>query len=89
VADSYIHFSAPAILRKYASLGGQRRTDVEFPAPYLLHEGTLDECITKVMSKPLSQHSLYEIHTNAQPPLVTDVLGGEHIVELARLRQFL
>jgi hypothetical protein len=89
MAENDIHFSAPAILRKYASLGSQRRTDVDFPAPYLLHEGTLDECIQQVMAKPSSQHCLYEIHTKPQLPLVTEVLGAEHIVKLALLRKFL
>jgi hypothetical protein len=32
---------------------------------------------------------LYEIHTSPQPPLVNAVLSGEHVVELARLRDFL
>jgi hypothetical protein len=27
-------------------------------------EGTLDECITAFMSKPISQHQLYEIYAN-------------------------
>ncbi len=38
------------------------------------------------MARP--QHHLDEIHTEAQPPLVTKVLQAEHIVELARLRDF-
>jgi hypothetical protein len=41
------------------------------------------------MSRPASQHHLYEIHTKAQAPLVTEVLKAEHIIELARLREFL
>jgi hypothetical protein len=32
---------------------------------------------------------LYEIHTAPQPPMVSAVSSGEHIVELARLRDFL
>ena len=38
---------------------------------------------------PISQHHLYEIHTAAQSDLVSAVLSVEHIVELARLRDFL
>jgi hypothetical protein len=34
-------------------------------------------------------HHLYEIHTKPQPPLVTEVLQAELIVELARLQEFL
>jgi hypothetical protein len=41
------------------------------------------------MSKPASQHHLYEIHTAPQQALVSAVLSAEHIVELARLREFL
>ena len=41
------------------------------------------------MSKSESQHNLYEIRTASQPPLVTEVLSVEQIVELARLRDFL
>jgi hypothetical protein len=32
---------------------------------------------------------LYEIHTAPQPPLIDAVLSAEHIIELARLRDFL
>jgi hypothetical protein len=42
-----------------------------------------------LMTKPASLRHLYEIHTAPQPPLVTAVLSGEHVVELARLRDFL
>jgi len=41
------------------------------------------------MAKPTSMRHLYEIHTAPQPPLVSTVLSGEHIIELARLRDFL
>jgi hypothetical protein len=57
--------------------------------PYLLVDGTFEECIREFMAKPASVRHLYEIHTAPQPPLVSAVLSGEHIVELARLRDFL
>jgi hypothetical protein len=57
--------------------------------PYLVADGTLDECIRQFMSKPASQHHLYEIYTAPQTELITAVLSAEHIVELARLRDFL
>jgi hypothetical protein len=38
---------------------------------------------------PVGQHHLYEIHTTPQPDLVSAVLSAAHIVELARLRDFL
>ena len=54
-----------------------------------LAEGTLDECILEFLAKPESTRHLYEIHTAPQPPLITEVLSDPHIVELARLREFL
>jgi len=89
VAKGEINFGAPAILRKYPSLNSQRNPDAFYPAPYLLLDGTLDECIKAFMSKPAPIHGLYEIQTRPQPPLVTEVLKGEDIVGLSRLREFL
>ena len=82
-----VNFDAPAILRKWASRNNQRY--VEGGGPYLLVDGTLDECIREIMAKPASVRHLYEIHTSPQPPLVSAVLSGEYVVELARLRDFL
>lgn len=89
MAHQEINFSAPAILRKWPSVGGQRNPSLQYNSPYMVHLGTLDECLREFLSKPSSHHSLYEIHTEAQPPLVTEVLKAEHIVELGRLRDFL
>lgn len=85
--EANVNFDAPAVLRKWPSLRNERRT--EGTSPYLLTEGTLDECIREFMAKPAAMRHLYEIHTAPQPPLVGAVLSGEHIVELARLRDFL
>jgi hypothetical protein len=85
-ADTKVNFGATASLRKWPSLGNQRREDRE---TYLVLEGTLDQCITAFMEKPLATRHLYQIHTSPQPPLVTEILSPEHIVELARLREFL
>ena len=57
--------------------------------PYLIVEGTLDQCIRQFMSKPASTHHLCEIHTAPRGELVTTVLSSEQIVELDRLRDFL
>jgi hypothetical protein len=84
---AHVNFDAPAVLRKWPSLRNERRT--EGTGPYLLIDGTLDECIREFMAKPTPLRHLYEIHTAPQPPLVIAVLSGEHIVELARLRDFL
>ena len=41
----------------------------------MVFDGTLDECIRQFMSKPASQHHLYEIHTAPQAALITAVLS--------------
>ena len=83
---NHIDFGAPAVLRKWPSLHGERLTDSTLP--YLLVEGTLDVCMRELMAKPASMRHLYEIHTSPQRPLVPPILSREHIIELARL-QFL
>ena len=85
--EAHVNFDAPAVLRKWPSLHSERRT--EDAGPYLLVDGTLEECIREFMAKPTPLRHLYEIHTAPQPPLVSAVLSGEHIIELARLRDFL
>jgi hypothetical protein len=84
--DPHVNFDAPATLCKWPSLNNERRTG---PGPYLLVDGTLDECIREFMAKPASMRHLYEIHTSPQPPLVSAILTGEILAELARLRDFL
>jgi hypothetical protein len=89
VAEAHINFSAPAVLKKYPSLNGQRNPSALYANAYTIRDGTLDECIQEFMSKPESQHSLYEIRTAPQLPMVTEVMSVQQIVELARLRDFL
>jgi len=84
--EAHVNFDAPAVLRKWPSLGNERR---EVTAPYLLVDGTLDECLREFMAKPTSVRHLYEIHAAPQPPLVNAILPEALIVELARLRDFL
>jgi hypothetical protein len=86
VAESKVDFGALAALHKWPSLANQRQPDRE---AYQVSEGTLDECISAFMDKPAATRHLYEIRTAAQPPLVTDILSPEHVIELARLREFL
>jgi hypothetical protein len=87
--DVPINFDTPAVLKKWPSLKNERISKSWGANPYLVADGTLDECIRQFMSKPASQHHLYEIHTAPQSDLVSAVLSAEHIVELARLRDFL
>jgi hypothetical protein len=87
--NAEINFDAPATLRKWPSVNNERVNASLGARPYMIIEGTLDECIQRFMSQPVSQHHLYEIHTAAQSDLVSAVLSAAHIVELARLRDFL
>ena len=84
--ESKVNFGAAAGLRKWPSLGNQRRED---RGTYMVLEGTLEQCIAAFMARPAVSRHLYEIHTPPQPPLVTEVLSPEHIIELSRLREFL
>ena len=85
----HIDFNAPAILRKWPSLNNERINASLGARPYLVVEGSLDECIRQFLAKPATQRHLYEIHTAPQTDLVSAVLSAEHIVEIARLRDFL
>jgi hypothetical protein len=53
---------------------------------YMISEGTLDECIQQFLQLREAQRHLYEIHT---APQVGAILSTDHIVQLARLRDFL
>jgi hypothetical protein len=85
--EAHVNFDAPAVLRKWPSLSNQRRT--EGHGPYLLIEGTLDECLQEFAAKPASMQHLYEIQAAPKPPLKIAALPEGLIVELARLRNFL
>ena len=77
-SDAHINFDSPATLRKWPSLNNERLQ--EGRSAYLVFEGTLDACIKEFMAKPESSRHLYEIHTAPQPPLITEVLSGEQLV---------
>jgi hypothetical protein len=85
--EAHVNFDARTVLRKWPSLRNERRT--ERTGPYLLLDGTLEECIREFMAKPASVRHLYDINAAPQPPLEAAVLPKELIVELARLRGFL
>jgi hypothetical protein len=87
--DTGIDFSALATLRKWPSLNKQRVSASLGARPYMISEGTLDECIQQFMQLPDAQRHLYEIHTAPQSDVVTAILSTDHVVELARLRDFL
>jgi hypothetical protein len=87
--DTQIDFSAPATLRKWPSIDKVRVSAALGARPYMILEDTLDQCIRKFMHLPEAQRHLYEIHTAPQSDLVSAILSTDHIVELARLRDFL
>jgi hypothetical protein len=89
MSDSQVDFSAPATLRKWPSVSNERVSASLDARTYMIIEGTLDECIRKFMLQPKSQRHLYEIHTVPQTDLVGAILSTDHVVELARLRDFL
>jgi hypothetical protein len=89
MSDTRIDFSAPAVLRKWPSVNKERVSASLGARPYMIIDSTLDGCIQKLMSQPASQRHLYEIHTAPQSDLVSAVLSGDHVIELARLRDFL
>lgn len=61
MADTDINCEAPAVLRKWPSLKNERISNAWGATPYLVFDGTLDECIRELLSKPASKHHLYEI----------------------------
>jgi hypothetical protein len=85
----HIDFNASATLRKWPSLNGERVSAAFGARPYLVVDGSLDKCILQFLEKPANQRHLYEVHTAPQTDLVSAVLSAEHIVEIARLRDFL
>jgi hypothetical protein len=87
--DAKIDFLAPAILKKWPSVNKERISAALGARPYMIIEGTLDECIRKFVSQSKSQHHLYEIHTAPQSELVSAILSADHVIELVRLRDFL
>jgi hypothetical protein len=89
MSDARVDFSAHATLRKWPSVNKERVSASLGARPYMIIEGTLDECIQQFMLQSEAQRHLYEIHTTPQGDLVSAILSKDHIVELARLRDFL
>jgi hypothetical protein len=89
MSNTSIDFGAPAVLRKWPSVNKERVSASLGARPYMIVDGTLDECIQNFILQPESQRHLYEIHTAPQCDLVSKILSGEHVIELARLRDLL
>jgi hypothetical protein len=80
---SHINFSAPAVLRKWPSLHNERRDE---RSPYVLFEGTLDECLGGLIAKPITSRHLYDISVMPASPALSAVLPSGLISEFARMR---
>ena len=78
-----------SVLPQWPSVNKERVSALLGARPYMIIDETLDECIRRFMQQPETQHHLYEIHTAPQSDLVSATLSADHIVELARLRDFL
>ncbi len=62
--ESPIAYDAPAELKKWPSLKGERQKDRG--PPYLVYNGTLADCVRVLMDKPIKGISLYDIMTKPQ-----------------------
>jgi hypothetical protein len=80
-----IAYDAPADLKKWPSFRNQRLPN---KPPYLVYNGTLADCIRQLMSKPVTQLSLYNIVTGPQPVFDTPVLSPADAAEIALRRDF-
>ena len=83
---SPIAYDAPAELKKWPSLKGERQNDRG--PPYLVYIGTLAECIRELMGKPIKGISLYDIMTRPQPAFDQTVLSPGDAAEIAMRKDF-
>jgi hypothetical protein len=59
--EAHVNLDATAVLRKWPSLRNERRT--EGTGPYLLIDGTLDECVRELMAKPTSMRVRFSLNS--------------------------
>ncbi len=83
---SPITYDAPADLKKWPSLNGQRLDGSH--QPYLVFNGTLADCIRELLAKPLKGISLYDIVTEPQPAFDKKVLSPGDAAEIAMREDF-
>ncbi len=67
---SPIAYDAPAELKKWPSLKGERQK--HRGPPYLVYNGTLADCVRELIGKPIKGISLYDIMTKPQPAFEHD-----------------
>jgi hypothetical protein len=83
---SPIVYGAPADLKKWPSLNGQRLNGKS--QPYLVFNGTLAQCVQELLNKPLKSISLYDIVTAPQPSFNQTVLSPGDAAEIAMRKDF-
>ena len=83
--DLPIAYDAPADLKKWPSLNNQRVTT---KVPYLVHTGTLADCIRELLTKPIKQVSLYDIVTKPQEAFDSGVISPGDAAEIAMRQDF-
>jgi len=81
-----IIYEAPADLKKWPSLQGQRLYGGR--QPYLVFKGTLADCIRELLAKPVKGISLYDIVTEPQPAFDKPVLSPGDAAEIAMRQDF-
>jgi hypothetical protein len=86
--DVTIRYDAPATLRKWPSINGQRISPADGAAPYMVFEGNLGECIREFLTKPVSQHHLYEVATDPQPAFDRRIQAAPDITEIVARAEF-
>ena len=82
---SPIAYDAPAELKKWPSLKGER---LKKGPPYLVYNGTLAECVRELMAKPIKGISLYDIMTGPQTAFEHSVLSPGDAAEIAMRKDF-
>jgi hypothetical protein len=81
-----IRYDAPADLKKWPSLKGQRLNGGR--SPYLVYSGTLADCVRELLNKPIRGISLYDIYTEPQPCFDRPVLSPGDAAEIAMRKDF-
>ena len=84
--ESPIAYDAPAELKKWPSLKGERQKDRG--PPYLVYNGTLADCVRVLMDKPIKGISLYDIMTRPQAAFEQAVLSPGDAAEIAMRKDF-
>jgi len=83
--DLTIAYDAPADLKKWPSLNNQRLTS---KTPYLIHTGTLADCIRELLTKPIKQVALYDIVNAPQEAFESGVISPGDAAEIAMRKDF-